>query len=274
MHPRFFHHAGGMFWLKKFFAPFLFPLQFALVAGVVGLVLSWSQRWRRTGQALLTLAVLVLLLASNRWVSGRLISPLEARFPAIGEFQPGDALPAPLAGCQYVVVLGGGHQDTDDRPSLTRLSSSARARLAEAVRLLRLLPAAKLIVSGPDDMDHGGVAHAQVLADAAVSLGVDRVQIRMIDDAHDTEEETARLHEVLGNTPFALITSAWHLPRAAALSAAQGLHALPCPTDYLYCKPLRWRRADFTWDVESLERSTAAVHEYLGLLWSRLRGKT
>ena len=182
-----------MFWLKKFFAPFLFPLQFALVAGAVGLVLSRSQRWRRTGQALLTLAVLVLLLASNRWVSGRLISPLEARFPAIGEFQPGDALPAPLAACQYVVVLGSGHQDTDDRPSLTRLSSSARARLAEAVRLLRLLPAAQLIVSGPADMDHGDVAHAQVLADAAVSLGVDRVQIRMIDDAHDTEEETARL---------------------------------------------------------------------------------
>jgi uncharacterized SAM-binding protein YcdF (DUF218 family) len=274
MHPRFFHHAGRMFWLKKFFSPFLFPLQFALLAGAIGLVLSQSQRWRRTGQALLTLTVLMLLLTSNKWVSGRLITPLESRFPAIGEFQPGAALPASLAACRYVVVLGGGHQDTDDRPSLTRLSSSARARLVEAVRLLRLLPTAQLIVSGPADIAHGGAIHAQVLAEAAVSLGVDRARIRMIDDAHDTEEEAARLRDLLGDAPFALITSAWHLPRAQALCAAQGLHALPCPTDYLYSAPLRWRRSDFTWDTESLERSTAAVHEYLGLWWSQLRGKT
>jgi uncharacterized SAM-binding protein YcdF (DUF218 family) len=263
-----------MFWLKKLFSPFLFPLQFALVAGVAGLVLSRSRRWHRTGQVLLTLAILVLLLASNKWLSGQLITPLESRFPAIGEFQPGAALPASLAACRYVVVLGGGHQDTDDRPSLTRLSSSARARLVEAVRLLRLLPTAQLIVSGPADIAHGGAIHAQVLAEAAVSLGVDRARIRMIDDAHDTEEEAARLRDLLGDAPFALITSAWHLPRAQALCAAQGLHALPCPTDYLYSAPLRWRRSDFTWDTESLERSTAAVHEYLGLWWSQLRGKT
>jgi len=262
-----------MFWLKKFFPPFLFPLQFALVAGVAGLVLSHSRRWRRTGQFLLTLSILVLLLASNKWLSGRLITPLESHFPAIGEFQPGDALPESLAACRYVVVLGGGHHDTDDRPSLTRLSSAARARLVEALRLLRLLPAAQLIVSGPADVDLGGAAHAQVLADAAASLGVDRVRIRMIVDAHDTEEEAARLRDLLGDTPFALITSAWHLPRAEALCTAQGLHALPCPTDNLYWAPLRWRRSDFTWDTESLERSTAAVHEYLGLWWSQLRGK-
>ena len=263
-----------MFWLKKFFPPFLFPLQFALVAGVAGLLLSGSRRWRRTGHVLLTLAVLVLLLASNKWLSSRLIAPLESRFPAIGEFQPGDALPAPLAACRYVVVLGGGHNDVDDRPSLTRLSSSARARLVEAVRLLRLLPAAQLVVSGPADVDQGGEAHARVLADAAVSLGVDRGRIRMIDDARDTEEEAARLRDLLGAAPFVLITSAWHLPRAQALCAAQGLHSLPGPTDYLSGAPRRWRRSDFTWDTESLGRSTAAVHEYLGLWWSQLRGKT
>ena len=262
-----------MFWLKRFSPPFLFPLQFALVAGAAGLVLSRSRRWHRTGQVLLVLAVGVLLLASNKWLSGRLITPLESRFPAIGEFPPGATLPVSLAACRYVVVLGGGHNDTDDRPASTRLSSSSRARLVEAVRLLRLLPAAELVVSGPADVDHGGTAHAQVLADAAVSLGVDRARIRMIDDAHDTEGEVARLRDLLGDAPFALVSSAWHLPRAQALCAAQGLRALPCPTDYLYCAPLRWRRSDFTWDTESLGRSTAVVHEYLGLWWSRLRGK-
>jgi uncharacterized SAM-binding protein YcdF (DUF218 family) len=214
-----------------------------------------------------------LLTASNKWVSGRLISPLESRYPAIGEFQPGQPLPEALAACQYVVVLGSGHDDATDRPALTRLSPSGRARLIEAVRLLRLLPAARLVVSGPADTDHGGVPHAQVLAEAAATLGVERNRIDMIDDARDTEEEAARVGQVLGDAPFALVTSAWHLPRAMALFNAQGLHALPCPTDYLHCVPLRWCRSDFTWDVESLARTTAAAHERIGLLWARLRGK-
>jgi uncharacterized SAM-binding protein YcdF (DUF218 family) len=261
--------TGRMFWLKKFFSPFLLPLQFVLVCGVLGVVLLGSRRWRRTGRALLTFAVLVLLAASNKWVSGRLIAPLESRYPAVGAFHPGDPLPPPLAACQYVVVLGGGHNDSDDRPALSRLSPSARARLTEGIRLLRLLPAAKLVVSGPSD--NGGPTHAQILADSAVSLGVERTRILMIDDARDTEEEAARLRARLGDAPVAVVTSAWHLPRAMALCAAQGLHALPCPTDYLYCPPLRCRLSDFTWDAPSLERSTEAVHERLGLWWSRLR---
>lgn len=260
-----------MFWLKKFSSPFLFPLTFALVAGVAGLALAWSRRGPRTGRALLTAAVLVLLFASNKWVSGRLIGPLESTYPAVADFQPGQPLPAALAACQYVVVLGAGHDDSDVRPALSQLGTSARARLTEAVRLLRLLPAAKLVVSGPGD--DGGPTHARVLADAAVSLGVDGARIQQIDDAHDTEEEAARLREVLGGAPFALVTSAWHLPRTMALCAAQGLHALPCPTDFLYTTPTHWHRSDFTWDVPSLERSTAAVHEYAGRWWARLRGK-
>ena len=154
---------------------------------------------------------------------------------------------------------------------MSRLSTSARARLTEGVRLLRLLPKAELVVSGP--ADNGGPTHAQVLADSAVSLGVDRARIRLIDDARDTEAEARRLHEILGDVPFALVTSAWHLPRAMALCTAQDLHALPCPTDYLYCTPPHWQRSDFTWDVSSLERSTAAMHEHLGRWWARLRSK-
>ncbi len=260
-----------MFWLKKFFSPFLFPLQLVLLGGALGLVLVWSRRWQRTGRVLLTLAVLTLLAASNKWVSGRLVAPLESRYPTMGELAPGEALPPALAACRYVVVLGGGHEDSEVRPALSRLSPAARARLGEGMRLLRLLPAAKLVVSGP--ADNGGPTHAQVLADAAASLGVARTRILMIDDARDTEGEAVRLRELFGPAPLALVTSAWHMPRAMALCTAQGLRPLPCPTDYLYAPASRWRLSDFTWDVPSLERSTAAVHERLGWWWSRLRGR-
>jgi uncharacterized SAM-binding protein YcdF (DUF218 family) len=261
-----------MFWLKKFFSPFLLPLQLVLLSGALGVVLTWSRRWQRTGRVLLTLAVLTLLTASNKWVSGRLVAPLESRYPAVGELHPGDALPPELTACRFIVVLGGGHEDSDTRPALSQLSTSARARLTEGVRLLRVLPAAKLVVSGPSATE-GGPTHAQVLADAAVSLGVERTRILRIEDARDTAEEAAAVHERLGDVPLALVTSAWHMPRAMALCAAEGLHVLPCPTDYLYAPGAPRQLSDFTWDVPSLERSSAAVHERLGLWWERLRGR-
>ena len=99
-------------------------------------------------------------------------------------------------------------------------------------------------------------------------------RILLIDDAHDTEEEAARLREQLGDAPVALVTSAWHLPRAMALCAARGLHVLPCPTDFLYGTPPRWRWSDYLWEVPALERSTVAVHERLGRWWSQLRRRT
>jgi uncharacterized SAM-binding protein YcdF (DUF218 family) len=272
MLPAVSRQTGGMFWLKKFFSPFLLPLPLVLVCGALGVWLSTSRRWQRAGRALLMLASLVLLVASNKWVSGRLIAPLESRYPAVGDFPAGAPLPPALAACCNVVVLGGGHEDTEDRPALSRLSAGARARLAEGVRLLRLFPMAKLVVSGP--RDNGGPTHAQVLADSAVSLGVERARILMIDNARDTGEEAACLRELLADAPAALVTSALHLPRAMARCTAQGLHALPGPADFLYTPPPRLRWPDFTWDAPSLERSTVAVHERLGLWWSHLRRRT
>ena len=258
-----------MFWLKKLLSPFLLPLSLALVCGALGALLNTSRRWQRTGRTLLTFAALLLLVASNRWVSEQLIAPLESRYPAVAECPAGSSLRPDLAACRFVVVLGGGHHDIEARAALSRLSPSALARLAEAVRLLRLLPAAKLVVSGP--AERGGLTHAQVLADAAVSLGVERARILLIDDAQDTADEAVRLHELLHEAPAALVTSAWHLPRAMALCAAQGLHVVPCPTDFLGTTPRRWRWYQLAWDVPSLERTTVSAHERLGLWWARLR---
>ena len=66
-----------MFWLKTLISGLLMPLSLALMLGVAGGVLARSQRCFRRGRTLLTLSVLLLLAASNRWISGRLIAPLE-----------------------------------------------------------------------------------------------------------------------------------------------------------------------------------------------------
>lgn len=260
-----------LFALKKFVSYWLMPLPFCLTLLTIGVVFSWSRRRQKLGRWLVTATLGLLLVLSNKVVSTWLIQPLEYAYPSMPDFAAGEPLPAELAECRYVVVLGGGHGDTPGLNALNKLSESARARITEGVRLLRALPEARLIVSGQGAP--GEPSHAQILAQCAESLGVAPDRILRLDSARDTEEETLALREIAGEARFALVTSAWHMRRAAALMRHAGLHPVPCPTDYKARPSLHPPLADYTWDLESLGRSTWAIYERIGYLWAALRGK-
>lgn len=260
------------FWVKKFIAFWFMPLPFCLLFLISGWLLVRSKRRGRTGWALLAIGIGLLLTLSNKAVSTAVLRPLESVYPAVPEFNATTPPPAALNACRYIVVLGGGHRDAPDVSAINKLSNAARGRLVEALRLLRAEPGAKLIVSGGPDP--GGASHASVLADAAISLGVDPARIIRFDATRDTEDEAQTLRQTIGDAPFALVTSAWHMPRAVALMRGAGLHPLPCPADFSTLPAPGFRIRDYTWDTDSLERSTKAVYERLGYLWVRLRGKT
>lgn len=260
-----------VFWAKKFVSFWLMPLPLCLTLLVAGLVVLALTRRVKLGRGLLFAGVGLLLLFSNKVVSSWLVRPLEARFSSIVELTPETPPSAELAACQYVVVLGGGHSDTPGLAALNQLSASGRARLVEAVRLLRFLPKAQLVVSGP--AAGANPSHAAVLARAAEALGVERRRILLIENAHDTEDEGGAVWQIAGPAPVAMVTSAWHMPRAVALFRRAGVTLLPCPADFSARanQDFRWR--DLSWDVASLERSTWAVRERIGYLWAWLRRK-
>lgn len=259
-----------LFWLKKALTTPFLPLYFTLLAGLVGTFLLWSSRHVRLGRSLVVAALLVLALASNREVSYRLLRSFEAQFPAIPEAGAADALPPELRACVAVVVLGAGHSDTPGMSRVNQLSTAGISRIAEAVRISRLLPAAKFVVSGHHIE---GLSHAQVLGEAAVSLGVAPERIVRMDDPRDTEDEINELSRRFGQQPIAIVTSAWHLPRTIQLCRAAGVNAIPCPADFV-CRPEPTSLNTLLgWDLESLGRSTKAIHESLGSIWLVLRGK-
>ena len=261
-----------LFWLKKTVGYWLMPLPFCLALMVAGLLLLRSTRWHRAGRRLLLAGALLLLVLSNRQVGRALLRPLESQYPAIPEIAVGTPIPAPLKACRVIVVLGGGHADSASLSATQKLSSSALSRLTEGVRLARLLPEATLIVSGP--ADGRGATHASVLAAAAVSLGLDPRRIVQIDSARDTDDEAQEMRRRIGpGVPFALVTSAWHMPRAVALMRRAGLAPLPCPTDFLSRAGGEVHAGDWLCDLSGLEQSTWAIYERLGAAWARLQGK-
>jgi len=264
-------NRGVLFALKKFVSYWLMPLPFCLVAVGAGLALiRWGKR-PRWGWALSVGALVLLMLLSNKLVSRALIRPLESRYPALPEFAPGEPIPAQLASCRFVVVLGGGNGYSPDTSAINLLSNSALARVAEAVRILQALPDAKLIVSGPPIGT--GAAHATVLARAAESLGIAGARVLYIDHARDTEEEAQAVSELVKQEPVALVTSAWHLPRSMALFRAAGVRAVAVPADFRTHVYDPWGWNDLGWDLAALERSSLALRERLGFTWAWLRGK-
>lgn len=261
------------FWLKKTIGYWLMPFPLSLVLLGLGVILLFTRR-QRLARAAVVLSLLLLGLMGNKMLSVALVRPLETRFAAIPEIAPGAPLPPALAECRYVAVLGGGNGHSPGVSALSLLSVSGRSRLTEGVRLMRALPHAKLIVSGPGDKDRPErPSHAVVLARAAMSLGIPEDRIELIDHARDTEEETAAIQRKAGTARVALVTSAFHMPRSMALARHAGLDAVPCPTDYSSHADGTWGWPDLLWDLESLDRSTRAVRERLGMLWITLRGR-
>lgn len=261
------------FWLKKLLGYWVQPVSAILALLVIGLLLlrSKSQRRSRVGRILITTATVALILVSNKLVSTALVRSLETQYPAIPDFADRSLVPANLRACQYVAVLGGGNAHSPGVAALDELSTSARARITAAVRVLQLLPDARLLVSGP--ADSGYPAHATMLERAAVSLGVDVRRIERIEHARDTEDESLAVKHIVGNARVVLVTSAWHMPRAAALFRSAGVDAIPCPTDYVSQWDGRFHWRDFLWDFESIERSTCGIRERVGHVWISLRGK-
>lgn len=261
-----------LFWVKKFVSFWMMPVPFCVLLLVIGWLLSRSARRTRLGRALMFLGIVLLLFFSNKFISFRLIHPLETVYPPIPEITASAVVPADLAACRYFVVLGAGNGETPGVAAINRLSTSARARVCEAVRLARLVPSAKVIFSGPGRP--GVPSDAEVQAEAAVSLGLDRSRVLLVDYAHDTEDEANVTRKLTGDAPVGVVTSAWHMPRAMALMHHAGVRATPCPTDYMVLPAAERQITDYTWSVESIAVSTWAVKERIGYLWIWLRGKT
>jgi uncharacterized SAM-binding protein YcdF (DUF218 family) len=255
------------FILKKLLTHLFYPLTLCLLGIAVGLLLMRRERWRRKGKWILGVGLGILLLFTFSPLPSWMLRPLEWRYEPL-RYAAGQTPPE----IPWVVVLGGGHSGTDELPPSARLNRATLARLVEGVRQHRLHAGSRLVLSGGSV--YGEDANAKVLADAAESLGVDRADMVIEAESKDTHDEALLLKDVLGSDPFVMVTSASHMPRAVALFRKQGLEPTPAPTDYQSKKAgISFTPSFFFPSTTGFSRGQHAVHEYLGLIWSKLRGQ-
>ncbi len=257
-----------LFWLKKTLTLPLLPLYLSLGLGVVGCLLLWLRRGRRSGPVLVTASVLILGLAANQGVARFLYGPLEFRYPPVPEAEQAADLPPALQTCVAIVILGGGHGESTKLSRVNQLVPAAMSRVAEGLRLARLLPQADVVFCGNH---RPPPTHARVMAEAAYSLGLPKERAVLFDEPRDTEDEIAAVQARYGAQPVAIVTSASHLPRTLQLCQAMGVNAFPCPANYELRDP---EDSFLAWDIGALERTSRAIREYVGMVWLKLKRRT
>lgn len=242
-----------LFLLKKVISAIILPPTCLILLALVGV---WvSKKHPKTGRTLATLSLASLLILSLPVVGNALLQSLETT-PPINEAQ--------LKDIQAIVILGGGknnkapefgNEDTVNRWTLQRLRYGA---------YMQQQTGKPILVTG------GGLFGERPEADAMAETLQRDFHVKDIwteDQSKDTAENAAYSATILkqhGIERIAIISQAWHLPRAITLFEQQGLIVYPAPTGYTHDdnEPvIRWLPK-----ASALDKSATALKEYLGRL--------
>jgi uncharacterized SAM-binding protein YcdF (DUF218 family) len=240
--------------LKQLVGVLATPLVLALVGLLLGGLARAFGRRRLAIWLCVSAAALVYFLATPLMATA-LLAPLERSYPPLRV--------EPELEIRHVVVLGSYYAPRDGLPVTATLGADGLARIVEGVRLARMFPEAKLVVSGGSAPGH--MPSALGYAQLAQELGIDSDRLAVIDSPRNTAEEAAAIARMLGSSTFVLVTSASHMPRAMQLMRSAGARPLAAPTAHRADRSGIWRWRALLPAASSLRGSELALHEYVGL---------
>lgn len=250
------------FLVKKIVSAVCHPLGFSLLLIFAGIIVTRARSNSRAGRVLVLVGSVWLLVMSLPITGYLLLRPLEL---SAGPYA--DPTELSRKGVRSIMVLGGSWV-IEDMTAADRWGPSI-PRVIEGIRLWKNIPNCILILSGGGAPGITSDAHA--MAALPMQHGVPREAMVLETRAWDTADEAHLLRTTLGNKPFALVTSASHIPRAMRQFRSLGLEPIPAPCDFRTRQLPFWHRW-FVPDVAGLELSTRAVHEYVGGMWLLVKG--
>ena len=233
----------------------LLPPGGLFLLAVAGLVLQRTRR-RRSGIAMVTIAVALLYLLSTPLAMVPLLRPLD-RYP------PLDLADAPPGEGQAIVILSAGIRTHAREYGHDVASSTAMERLRYGAWLHRRL-AHPILITGIT-----GRVLEQTLEEA---FGV---TARWVEDgSHNTHQHVVHSAGLLADAGIEriyLVTHYWHMPRAMAAFRKAGVEVVPAPMGFADIAPESFSPRWLLPTSGALHASTTALHEWVGQVWYRLR---
>lgn len=256
-----------LFVATKFLSILTSPSGIAVVLLALGVVLLWTSWWRR-GRGILTVLGLLSVLVPLSDIGSIAAAKLEDRFPG------NPPLPSHIDG---IIVLGGMIDQFISESRKQPALNEASERLFETARLAKAHPEARVVFSGGSGAPlRPKPTEAEYAVPVLIELGVDPGRIIIEDKSRDTYENALFSREIAQPKPgdvWVLVTSAWHMPRSVGVFRHVGWSVLPYPVDYLtFSAADRARESSFR--LPRLEILRQAAHEWQGLVYYRLAGRT
>ena len=254
------------FYLSKIFWLFAQPINLiGLLLGVA--LLALLLRRRRTAIAATAAGFAVLALSAWTSLGALMLHPLEDRFA-----RP-DPAPGEVAG---IVVLGGGFEGSVNLARGGYELNASGDRFVEAAVLARRYPAARVVVTGgASSLTLEGEADGDTAPRLLVALGVEPERLVLENRSRNTYENALFTKELVNPRPgeaWLLVTSAFHMPRSMGLFREAGFEVVAWPADY---RTAGTEYPGLTQDnfSDSLQNTTLAIREWIGLIAYRLTGR-
>jgi len=240
----------------KILSVFIAPVGFVIVVGSIALLVSFTV-YRRVSQLLFAFSMASLWIFSTPAISSLIVRSLE------GQYSPVAVASSPVA--QVAVVLGGSTRLSDvDHIDLT----DAGDRILHTIDLYRQGKVKTILVAGgnvPWQMNRP--IESILIADFLRRQGVADDAILTDTKSGNTRAnaiEVSRILGRLGNPQALLVTSAAHMPRAAAAFRKLGIDIIPSPTDFRASAGDRMDLLSLLPNASALSASSEAIREWLG----------
>jgi uncharacterized SAM-binding protein YcdF (DUF218 family) len=251
------------------------PLGIVAILMSAGLVLSIRKKQSRKGHRFLICGALLFLVFLLSPLSQFLIWSLENGYPPL-------LTPPSNLKIDRIVILSGYAEDNPGIPITSNVSGQTMGNLAEGLRLHRLLPKSRLIVSG-GVLKKGRKAVAACMADFLEQMGVARDDLIVEGHSQNTYENLREVRRLLGTAPFILVAAGCDMRRAMGVARKFQMNPIPAPANiWTLQKPVSTGSAsnrlfgfvkNWTYiSLDNLSRLQWAYHEYVGYLWYRILG--
>jgi len=246
-----------MFILKKIVSRFFFPLSLVIGLMILGVIL------KKRRKVFLISGIAMLYVFSIVPFYYLISRPLESQYAPISASNLNNKV-------RWVVVLSGGSRENIVLTPEDRLSDASLKRLMEGIRLSRLLPESRLVLSGGD---YRGISpDAIIMRQIAFDQGIPQERIILETVSWDTIEQAKYLKDRLGQDYFYLVTSASHMTRAMLMFKRLETKPIAAPTDFRAVWGL-FHILDLFPQAATLADTERVFYEYLGLSWGLIRGQ-
>ena len=244
------------------------PVGLTLILSLSALLVMIIWRRVKISTILFSCAFSVIFLFSSPLVSRPLMRGLEKQY-----------LPSVNYGKASAVVLLGGATVGKIAPRINVETNDNANRIFNSVRVFRQSGSQKLVLTGGvigfASNDTVSEANSMFLLLSEL-FGIDSADALLEHESKNTRENalyTKKLMEEAGlGNDIILVTSAYHMPRSAAIFRKAGFSVTPAPAgfyeeEYAGFKPYRWLP-----NARSLFISTIALHEYYGSIVYKVLG--